>query len=407
MILTPVYRWLRRHLLQRLIPSSKKPLPLELRHVQIVGYFTLIAGVGESARLCASALLDYGFEVSCIDVTSWSGKRPEYAWPGNSTSRPVDLSPTPHAEFARILHLNPPMLPPVIIRMGLRSYGLTFNIAYWAWELDTLPAEWIQAIRYVNAIFVPSTFTAKALMKYTTKPVVVVPHPVRPGPASKDIRSRLGLSANSFIVATIFSFGSSAERKNPQASVEAFRRAFSQVKEAYLVIKASHGVDHQTDLAQLVSYIGSTPNILLVDEIWSSEEISGLISDADVYISLHRSEGFGLTIAEALLRATPIVATNWSGNTDFCCPHSTSLIGYKLVAADTKDSVSAFHGGQWAEPDIDEAAHALQVIFEDNDRARKRAEHAKTYAENYFGGHTYRDGLRQLREVSSRLNVSR
>jgi glycosyltransferase involved in cell wall biosynthesis len=292
------------------------------------------------------------------------------------------------------------MLPPAIIRMGFRAYLSYFNIAYWAWELDTLPAEWVRALRYVNAIFAPSTFTAHAVAQHTTKPVVVVPHPVVVGAATNGIRARLRLPANSFMVVTIFSFGSSVERKNPQGAIEAFRQAFSFTEQAHLIIKTTHGSNYPSDLASLKSFIGDTPNIFLVDEIWGSEEISGLISEANAYISLHRSEGFGLTIAEAILRRTPVIATNWSGNTDFCCPHSTSLIGFELVAAQSNDTVSAFHGGHWAAPSVDEAAKALRFIFEDKEQAHTKAEDAKTYAENYFKNHTYRDGLSKLHELA-------
>src|SRR5262249_45230728 len=150
---------------------------------------------------------------------------------------------------------------------------------------------------------------------------------------------------------------------------------------ALLVVKTTHGSKYASDLKRLRSVIATKPNIRLIDEIWSAEDIAGLIAAANVYISLHRSEGFGLTIAEAILRSVPVVTTNWSGNTDFCCPKSIWLIGYKLVLAQSTDSVATFRDGVWAEPDVQQAASALAEIFRDGARARQQAEAARTYAD--------------------------
>ena len=402
MKLSHVYRWLRRHLLQRLMPSSKKCFPTQITHVEVVGYFSLIAGVGESARLCAWALSDDGFTISCTDVTSSTKKTAELILPEQETLISNNRRGVDNGEGVRILHLNPPMLPPAIFHVGFRRYTSSFNIAYWAWELENVPQEWIMALRYVNAVFVPSSFTAGALSKHTAKPVIVVPHPVKTGAATKGVRSRLSLPSNSFLVTTVFSFGSSVERKFPEASVEAFRQAFPLPIGAYLVIKTTHGQSYKPDLARLNSFISNSPNIILIDGIWSSEEISGLISQSNVYISLHRSEGFGLTIAEAIMRSVPVIATNWSGNIDFCCPRSTSLVGHKLVTVASNDTVAAFHSGYWADPDVAEAALALRRILGDQDEARKKADDAKIFAEAYFANHTYRDGLTKLRALTAK-----
>lgn len=232
-----LYRQLRAQLLQSVIPKSQKKLPYDRKvRVEVIGFFHSISGIGESARLCARQLADDGYAVRCTSVEHlfFKPREIDWQWQDGASSDEIDC---------RIYHLNPPMLPPVILRMGRRNFKKTFNIGYWAWELERIPQEWIRAIRYMNAIITPSSFTTNVIKHYADYPVLTATHPVIRGVAATGIREKLRIPESAFLISNIFSFGSAMERKNPVGLVAAFNKAFQNSDEAYLVLKANTGQD--------------------------------------------------------------------------------------------------------------------------------------------------------------------
>lgn len=340
-----------------------------------------------SARLCADILERAGHEVSTADVSALFAS-------SDGIGYPVSDRTTFHPGGLSIYHLNPSMLLPGIIRSGLSRYYRSYNIGYWAWELECLPDEWIEAIRFMNAILVPSRFCQAVVQHYTSKPVLVVPHPVQEvmvpaAPAAGD--------AGRFRVLSIFRFGSSFERKNPIALVRAFRAAFGDEDAVRLVLKTSYGDRYPSDKAQLMREVGDGRNIDVIDEVWEEKRISALIQSADVYASLHRSEGFGLPIAEAIMLERPVIATNWSGNTDFCSAEHTFPVDYRLIRFD--DGHPDYEGvpeARWADPSIEHAAKQLRRIRKDPDAARRKAEAAKRDLIRHLQSFSYERALQTL-----------
>ena len=395
MSLRPLYRWARAKFLHDLMPVNRsRHLPAGANSVELVGYFSLVAGVGEAARLCAETLAAGGrWDVRCIDAGGSVSKARENAWvppaPGPRSAGPAEV---------RMLHLNPPMMPPAIVSLGRANYRRAFNIGCWAWELEVLPAEWVKALRYVNAVFVPSTFTKTTIDAYTDKPVLVVPHPIRLGPAEPGLRARLGVPQDAFLVSTIFSYGSSFGRKNPVGALRAFQDAFRDDPNAYFVVKTSHGKGYENEVAAMRALVENPERVLLVDDIWPGERISALIGASDAYISLHRSEGFGLTIAEAILRDVPVVTTAWSGNMDFCHPQACHLVEARTIPVD--DSYPEFltlKQARWADPDVGHAATGLREIAADRAAAARRSQVAREFLRDYLAANSYERALDQLR----------
>ncbi len=383
-----VYRSVRGHLLQRLIVKSRLAFNPR-RPVEIVGYLSMAAGVGESARLCAAALSKAGREIMLADVSTHpdEGKLVEWAPANLSDGQPG----------SRIWHLNPPMLPRAILKKGLGSFTRTFNIGYWAWELEVVPAEWRNAMHYMNAVFVPSEFTRRAIAPHTTAPVIVVPHPVTERPAAEGIRRKFGIADDAFLVSFIFSAGSSINRKNPQGTIEAFRLFSAECPNAFLLMKASGNPARDETLRILMQSVEGDPNIRIVTDNLTSSEINGIIRDSNAYLSLHRSEGFGLTVAEAIMHRTPVISTGWSGTADFCDPDNTWLVEPSLIPvvdshpefADLKDAV-------WADPSPAAAAAHLKRIHSDTDGARRKAEGARDYLMRHLAEHSYDKALSRL-----------
>ncbi len=385
-----VYRQLRAHLLHRLIPKSNAQFPEEEKPViEVIGFFQSISGIGESARLCAQQLAADGYRVKCVSVEAWFRKPVEIAWhwPANDLERDCQC---------RIFHLNPPMLPTAILQMGIKKFRQTYNIGYWAWELEIIPREWVNALNYMNAIFTPSTFTTNVIQGYTRIPVLTVTHPVATDAPTAGIRGRLGIDEDAFLISNIFSFGSAMERKNPQALVHAFTQAFSPDDRAYLILKANSGAD-STEKQQLLALMSLHPNIQLIDQNWSRADILGLLHTSDIYASLHRSEGFGLTIAEAMLLDTPTLVTAWSGNMDFCNQDNSFLVPYHAQAVcSAHPEFNGLTNAHWAEADANAAAQWLKKIFLDSALASSKGKLCAQQMRDCIAANKYQFALEKL-----------
>lgn len=389
-MLRTLYRFSRRNLFHRLIPLSRTPIFADGKTgIEVVGFFRSATGIGESARLCARQLQNCGYRVRCRSVENVFRKPPEMEWTFLDTARENEIG-------CRIYHLNPPMMPPAVMAVGMGEFTKAYNIGYWAWELERIPAEWCLATRYMNAVFTPSTFTSRAIALETDKPVVTVPHPVSAQPFSVGMRERLGLPTDAFMASCIFSFGSAIERKNPWAVVAAFVKAFGDDPGARLVLKGGHG-GNSREKAQLLETIRPHANILLVDELWEPGDVAGLIKESDVYVSLHRSEGFGLTIAEAMLLGTPTMVSDWSGSTDFCSDENSFPVRVKPIAVRSTNPEFASLGDlHWADADVDHAAQLLATLRTDRSLTKRKAEVCLSRTNAYFAKPYYDVALKQL-----------
>jgi glycosyltransferase involved in cell wall biosynthesis len=311
--------------------------------IKVVGYFQGSHGIAASARLAARAFEAIGVPVERVDVTDakldWSGRLTE----------PVSAS-------AWIFHLNPPELLAALACLGPRQLrGPRYG--YWAWELPRAPRRWLKDAALVDEVWAPSRHTADALAG-AASPVRVVPHPifmedyakVRPAPRRA-----------AFQGVCIFDFNSSAARKNPQGSIAAWTQAFGADPDCELTLKTQNGAEHPQALAELQAL--APPNVRLLDEVWPYAEVQRLIAGADVLVSLHRAEGFGLTPAEAMALGTPVLATGWSGVMDFMDIDSAVLVPSTQIKV--KDPQGIYAGQSWAEPDLAAAARGLQQLRAD------------------------------------------
>lgn len=241
-----------------------------------------------------------------------------------------------------------------------------YNIGYWAWELPEFPAEnWAQSFSQLDEVWTCSDFTSAAIRSGSPVPVVTIPHAIRTRAAEGMSRKDFGLPEDRFLFLMMYDARSYTARKNPEAAVEAFCRAFPEQEEhaASLVIKVNapkgwNGRD------KLLDRIRGRRDIILLVQFFPKEALNALICACDAFVSLHRSEGFGLGPAEAMFFGKPAVLTNWSGNTQYmrednCCP-----VPYEIVEID-EDHGPYKKGCHWAEPDVDEAARLMRRLAED------------------------------------------
>ncbi len=288
------------------------------------------------------------------------------ALPANADG-PLPLPTTvPHAA-PLVLHVNAPLLPLVLRYLPRSLVQGRRVVGYWAWELPTLPPDWRHSVRLVHEVWAPSRFTAAALEPLLPGRVRVVPHPVAavpPEPAPLD-RAAFGLPDDAVVVLVSFNLASSFERKNPLGAIAAFRAAFGDRTDRLLLLRVGHPGHFPADFARLRAVVSGVGNIRLDTTELPRRDRHALTRAADIVLSLHRSEGFGLVPAEAMLLGRPVIATAWSGNMDFMDDTSAALVAYRLIPASDPRGVFEAPGAAWADPLQSDAVAQLRRLADD------------------------------------------
>lgn len=339
----------------RLAPAIDREPPAVSDGVAIAGELSRASGLGEAARLILRGVRHAGVPTWMIDVGS--------LLPAHTADFPV-ASEVPPAGAALILHVNAPLLPWVLCRLPRALVRGRRIIGYWLWELPTAPPEWRAGVRFVHEVWVPSEFIAGAIEPLLPGRVRVVPLPLaaaRPKPSALD-RAAFGLPADAVVVLVSFNLASSFERKNPLAAIAAFRAAFGERGDRILLMKVGNREHAPDDFARIVDAVGAAPNIRLETRTLPAADLHALTAASDIVLSLHRSEGFGLVLAEAMLLGKPVIATGWSGNMTFMDADSAALVRYSLVPA--QDPRQVYAGASWAEPDQATAVAHLRRLAE-------------------------------------------
>jgi glycosyltransferase involved in cell wall biosynthesis len=243
------------------------------------------------------------------------------------------------------------------------------NIAYPYWELPTFPKSWKRNFDGFDAYWAPTTFIRNALAEYQDKPVHLVPQPIfLPGtpPAPQDFTAPLKIY-------TFFDFDSFMARKNPMGAILAFRAAFPRGTEDVRLLIKARGTPSAQDRHTLYAHAAADPRIEIVERLLSRVEMTALMDSSNVFISLHRSEGFGLGCAEALARGKIVVATDFGGTRDYITDQTGYPVSFKPVALQP-DEYPGGEGSYWAEPDIEQAASFLGEIYTNPTAAALRSE---------------------------------
>lgn len=278
-----------------------------------------------------------------------------------------------------------------------------YVIGYWPWELSKFPEALAPALDFVDEIWAPSKYIADAIGLVTQKPVVVMGLPVDYSGLESlpEVKGRyFASSRNVFKVLVAFDGLSYPERKNPTYAINAFLAAFSDRQDAELVIKTMN-LAACSEYQQLAKQLEAYANISIVDDSVDRSTILALIREADCLLSLHRAEGFGRVVAEAMLLGTPVITSAYSGNLDFCFPENSYLIRGRTVSV-AEGAYPYWHGQQWFEPDVESAAMALLELYRlhtSGEPNRKAAAARNTISDSYSAkkmGAKYAARLRQI-----------
>jgi glycosyltransferase involved in cell wall biosynthesis len=340
-----------------LAPRIDRHPPPVCAGVVVAGELSRASGLGEGARLMLRTLDHLGVPHWPVDV----GDR----LPAATHDLAAPVSQSVPAAAPLLLYVNPPLLPLALLRLPRHLSRGRRVIGDWSWELPVVPPDWRIGARFVHEVWVPSPFVAAAVEPLVPGRVRVVPRTmavVPPAPSALD-RAAFGLPEDAVVVLVAFNLASSFERKNPLGAIAAFRAAFGARPDRLLLLKIGNPGQFPDDFARIAAAAAAAANVRLETRTLPAADLHALMAACDIVLSLHRSEGFGLVPAEAMLLGKPVIATGWSGNMAFMDASSAALVTYRLVPAE--DPREVYHGACWAEPDQADAVAHLRRLADD------------------------------------------
>ena len=328
--------------------------------LNIVGFLTADLGVGESARCMVRAADAAALPTALVDLKLNVKNRR-----GDLTYAPRLQEDAPHP--VSVFHLDPPASRDIEHHHGLNFRRGRYNIGYWAWELPQFPDAWMTYCECFDEIWCPSDFVREAIAMQSPVPVLTMPHAIafaRPTEDQATLRDRFQLPRDRLLYLFLYDLNSYSERKNPAAVVAAFRAAALDSAQATLVIKTHNSAGNEADLAALRATVADLPNVIVLAETLSRADLYRLEAACDVFVSLHRSEGFGLAIAEAMYLGKPVISTDWSAPAEFVNATNGCPVRARLITLDR--NIGPYGKGQtWADPEIEHAAAEMRRLARD------------------------------------------
>lgn len=368
-----------------------RPLPkkrnFEKGDIVVCGMLGTASGIGLAARQTFEAMKARGLAVCGANASRFAVLEDFDAgplWPEKATEGGL-----------AIVYINPDILSLVWNALGRRRFIKRRVVGVWFWELETVPPRWRRSIPLVDEIWASSHFVANAIRKIAgDKPVHVVPQPfdvsaVRMTPHHDPLPAYAGKT----IVFFTYDVRSLHARKNPEAVIDAFRRAAADNPDALLIVKINNAHTWPEAEARVRQAAEGLTNFVLLKKMFSDDEMQDLMARVDIVMSLHRSEGFGLLMASAMAAAKPVIATGWSANTDFMTPDCSVLVDYNLIPVIDPQHIYDKYDAVWAEPDTIQAAEALRRLLADPALRHQMGQAARRQVETFFSKEAWEKAL--------------
>lgn len=352
---------------------------MQKNQLNLVGHPYIPIGMGEHIRTSCRALRSVAQPATLTDIFGFT-----------------EATAEDHAEFAavctqepgdvNVYHINGNEVEPCLTHLHPKRGFTGYNIIYPLWELSRYPAEWAEQLDRFDEIWAPSQFIFEALRAACRKPVYHMPMACEVKVSQFLGRRYFHIPETAYAFLFFYDLRSYTSRKNPHAVLDAFKATLAArpYSNAHLVIKVN-GVDMKPDdyaaLKLEVAELGS--HITLIDKVMTSTEVKNLIRCTDCFVSLHRSEGYGFGLAEAMVLGKPVLGTAYSGNMDFMDPKVSFAIDYQLIPVKAGEYPHA-ENQVWADPDIAQAARYMVNLLDTPELGRTRGQAAKQHMQNAF-----------------------
>lgn len=359
----------------------------------VIGYARGELGIGEDSRMCALALSQAETPFAVVNIPVGSNTREQDAFLDacmvEDTPYPVNIFCLTGLDTARMW-----------LERGEALFSGRKNVGYWPWELPAWPEAMADAYALVDELWVSSAYTRDAFAKSAPVPVRLMPMAVSVDRVTPRPRDFFGLPGDRFLFLYTFDCNSYLARKNPLAVIRAFRAAFPQVAEPVgLVLKTMNAREDDPRWLALAAAAAADARITFLHGTMDRGDVLGLFAACDAYVSPHRAEGFGRTLAEAMLLGKPVIATGYSGNADFLTPETGYPVPYRFVPIGEGEYPFG-QGLVWAEPDADALAGAMRRVADTPDEAARRARAGRDLVAGRHHplavGRAYRERLEEL-----------
>ena len=345
------------------LPEPPAPLAPHRCMVALSGDWSVPSGIGEDLRTAVAALDAVGFtDYVIVDLPSRTILR--------ANRSPFSSSQTVHAAWNVMFHNADTALADwfTLRRMHVEADRVA---AHWLWELERMPRRWTHAFSFCDEVWASSRFVADIFNAEARRPVHLLHHAVvAPHPAEAVSRRDLGLDEDVTLFLFMFDFASYAARKNPAAVIRAFATAFPGGDERACLVIKTQNAELRPELWMDLSGMSDDPRVVLRDARLSRDALIGLITTANAFVSLHRSEGFGRGPAEAMLLGVPVILTGYSGTADFTDPDCACVVGFDLVDVQPGE-YPGVEGQRWADANVAEAARYMRWVQDNPAEARE------------------------------------
>ncbi|HEY4450084.1 MAG TPA: methyltransferase domain-containing protein [Solirubrobacteraceae bacterium] len=347
-------------------PTPDGGRPGEPWGVNVVGYFRSELGTGEAARQVVSALDAGGVPLLPVHGRTIPPNRQGHQF--------AHLDHTDARYPVNLICMNADVLGEFAAQAGPGFFEARYSIGMWFWEVEQFPAAWTPAFDHLDELWLPTEHVAGAVGPLSPIPITKITLPVEMPLIMPATRAELELPEG-FMFLFSFDYHSVFERKNPLAVLEAYTDAFEATDGAVLVIKSINADSAPAEHARLLAAADSRPDVHIVDGYLTAERKNLTLNACDCYVSLHRAEGFGLTMAEAMYLGKPVIATAYSGNLDFMTEANSFLVDHTLVPIGPGAPPYPAQA-RWAEPDVAHAAALMRDVFESREGAALRGARA-------------------------------
>lgn len=332
--------------------------------INLISHLNAELGVGEIARRLISLLIASGVDLNLVPFEANRSRK---------SFNPLFQLGNFNAESSTISCVNPDQVGHLISLFKLFPNRETKHVGFWSWELEDCPSVYSAAAELLDEIWTISNHSTNAIKKLRANSVrtIQVPVPI-PSQTTKIKREFFKIPENNFLVSTSFDYFSDVRRKNPHAAIAAFMKSFTENSQATLVIKSINESQYPQAAEELKDLAEGQSNIIFLDSYLNPYENSALLELSDVHLSLHRAEGYGINLADALARKTAVIATGYSGNLDFMDEKGSVLVPYELSAVRNYAGLKV--ESVWAEADIDFASAKLRDFYENPKQMKEIAE---------------------------------